>query len=142
MTNPFHVLIPVAVLALAVTGCQSSNSPASSTPAAGATAQYAVPATTSPLMSVDPANIAQCDPGVVATVKWNTQVASTDTSVVSNEIWVGASATDLKLFAAGGAQGQAETGPWTHPGSHFVLKNKADGKVLADVTVGGPKCPV
>ena len=139
MTKRFRLLIPVAVLTFALTGCQSSNSPASSTPAASATTHYAVPATTSPLMSVDPANVAQCDPGVVATVKWNIQ--SADTSAAMTEVWVGASSTDIKLFAAGGAQGQAETGPWTHPGAHFVLKNKADGKVLADVTVGGPKCP-
>jgi hypothetical protein len=139
MTKPFHLCIPVAVLALALTGCQSSNSPTSSTPAASSSTHYAVPATTSPLMSVDPANIAQCDPGVVATVKWNTHAAEPSADMV--EVWVGASSTELKLFAAGGGQAQAETGPWTHPGSHFVLKNKADGKVLADVTVGGPKCP-
>lgn len=139
MTKPPYLLIPAAVLIFALSGCQQSSSPASTTQSAAAATQYAVPATTSPLMSVEPANVASCDPGVVATVKWHTQ--SADVSAVSNEIWVGASATDLKLFAAGGAQGQAETGPWTHPGTHFVLKNKADGKVLADVTVGGPKCP-
>ncbi len=139
MTKPLYLLIPAAVLTFALSGCQQSSSPASTTQSAAATTQYAIPATSSSLMSVDPATIASCDPGVVATVKWNTQ--SADVSAVSNEIWVGTSAADLKLFAAGGAQGQAETGPWTHPGTHFVLKNKADCKVLAEVTVGGPKCP-
>lgn len=139
MTKPFRLLIPVAVLILTLTGCQSSNSPTPSTPAASATTPYAVPATTSPLMSIAPANVAQCDPGVVATVKWDAR--SADAAATMMEVWVGASSTDIKLFAAGGAQGHAETGPWTHPGTHFVLKNKADGKVLADVTVGGPKCP-
>lgn len=138
MTKRFRLLIPVAVLTFALTGCQSSNTPTSSTPAAGATTQYAVPATTSPLISVEPANVAQCDPGVVATVKWDIQ--SADTSAAMTEVWVGASSTDIKLFAAGGAQGQAETGPWTHPGTHFVLKDKDGGKLLGEAIVGGPVC--
>lgn len=90
------------------------------------------------VIDVVPVTIATCDPGVVATVYWDAQAVQATTD--ATEIWVGTNSADLKLFAAGGSKGQAQTGPWTRPGMYFVLKNKDDGKVLGDVTVGGPNC--
>lgn len=90
------------------------------------------------VINIIPVTIATCDPGVVATVYWDAQAAQATTT--ATEIWVGSNSADLKLFAAGGTKGQVKTGPWTRPGMHFVLKNKEDGKVLGDVTVGGPSC--
>ena len=76
---------------------------------------------------------------MVVTVHWNAQAVHSATT--ATQIWVGANAKDLKLFSEGGGQGMTQTGRWTGPGTHFVLKDKDDGKVLADTTVGGPKCP-
>jgi len=136
-------LLPAAMLVLALSGCQQASAPAPGNSSAAQSTPtvntHAVPASTSSAMKVTPATIATCAPGIVATVHWDAQAAHVTTS--NTEVWVGSNPTDLKLFAAGGNQGQANTGPWTHPGTHFVLKNKDDGKVLGDVTVGGPSCP-
>jgi hypothetical protein len=136
-----HFLLPVAILAFAITGCQQASAPAP-TPGSGAAAggqPGAVQATSNAALSITPATISTCDPGVEATVNWDAQAAHETTT--SAEVWVGTSPADLKLFAAGASTGQAQTGPWTHPGSYFVLKNKVDGKVLAEAKVGGPVCP-
>lgn len=94
---------------------------------------------TIPVVDVVPAAIATCGAGVVATVRWNASAANIITG--NTEIWVGPNnSADLKLFASGKSRGQAQTGPWTRPGMHFVLKDKDDGKVLGGVTVGGPDC--
>ena len=143
MSRYLPLLILATALVLAISGCQQAAAPAAGNSAAAqpapAIGTSAVPASTSFAMSVTPATIATCNPGVVATVHWNAQAAHVTTS--NTEVWAGSNPTDLKLFAAGGSQGQAQTGPWTHPGTRFVLKNKDDGKVLGDVTVGGPSCP-
>lgn len=137
MFKPTRFLLPAAMLMLAVTGCQQASAPA---PVAAAGGQSGgVQATSNAALSVVPATIAKCDPGVEATVNWDAQSAHAATN--STEVWVGTSSADLKLFAAGASKGQAQTGPWTHPGTLFVLKNKVDGKVLADARVGGPVCP-
>ncbi len=139
--SPFLFL--ATSLLLAISGCQQESTAAAGNSTATRPAQTiktsAVPASTRSAMSVTPTTIATCDPGVVATVRWNAQAAHVTTS--NTEVWVGSKPMDLKLFTAGGNQGQAQTGTWTHPGTHFVLKNKDDGKVLGDVTIGGPSCP-
>lgn len=78
-----------------------------------------------------------CD-GIVATVHWNASKVGANTD--STEIWVGPSDSETKLFSAGGESGDTQTGPWTRPGTHFLLKNKQDGKVLGEAIVGGPAC--
>jgi hypothetical protein len=120
-----------ALLLLAITGCQQQSDPTS-------TASTARPASSSAI-SVEPATLSTCGTGVVATVRWNANAVHASTN--ATQIWLGADAANQKLFSEGGAEGQAQTGPWTEPGTHFVLKNKDNGKVLADTTVGGPKCP-
>jgi hypothetical protein len=137
MFKPQRFMIPSAILVLAMTGCQQSSAPGNTT--AAQSAQGAVQATSNSIVSVEPSSIASCDSGVTTTVNWNAQAAHVTTT--ATQIWVGPNATDLKLFSEGGSNGKTQTGPWTFPGTHFVLKNKTDGKVLADVTVGGPKCP-
>jgi hypothetical protein len=79
-----------------------------------------------------------CDVAAEAAVKWDAHAAHHKTSDV--EIWVGTDPTDLKLFVAGGAQGEAKTGAWTRPGMHFVIKDKGTGKMLGEAVVGGPGC--
>lgn len=130
-------LLPAAMLMLFITGCQQASAPVPGV--AAGEPSGAVQATSNAALSITPAIIQKCDPGVEATVNWNAQSAHATTT--STEVWVGSSATQLKLFAAGGSKGQAQTGPWTHPGTYFVLKNKVDGKVLAEAKVGGPICP-
>jgi hypothetical protein len=123
---------------LALSACQQESASLGPAPSdKGAVQAQTIAATSSPAISVDPATMRGCD-ALVASVKWD--VSKADVSTNSTEIWVGPSATDTKLFVAGGAQGEMQTGPWTLPGMHFVLKNKEGGKVLAEAIVGGPKC--
>lgn len=123
---------------LALSACQQESSPrASASSDKGGGKVQVIAATSSSVISVDPATMKGCDT-IVATVKWDVSRAGVSTN--STEIWVGSSVTDTKLFGAGGAQGSMQTGSWTLPGMHFVLKNKEDGKVIAEAIVGGPKC--
>jgi len=129
---------------MAVSGCQKTSAPAAGNSAAQPTVAANpnwTPATNSSVISVAPATIATCGPGVVAVVHWDAQNAQDTTA--STEVWVGSNPADanLTLFTEGGNQGQSQTGPWTSPGTHFVLKDKSDGKVLGDAVVGGLKCP-
>lgn len=141
------------LLTIAITGCQNDNSPqptpaesptatgtvsvasATSVQAASSTADHA---STNTVISIVPAELQSCGNAVV-TVRWDASKAGVSTA--ETEIWVGSSADDLKLFSAGGAAGEAQTGPWVRPGSYFVLKNKADGKEIGHAVVGGPVCP-
>ena len=140
-----------AVLLLALAGCQQQSAPTAPTSAAVAataagpgaqagvtTQQDEVSSTSSPVLSVVPATLATCSTGVVVTVRWNASTVLA--AATATQIWVGPNATNLKLFSEGGTKGETQTGPWTAPGTHFVLKTKNDGKVLADTTVGGPQC--
>lgn len=127
---------------LALAACQPESAPAPTSKSAP-TAQTAAPAatsvaTTSPLLTIEPATMPACDPAAEATVKWDVSKAHSDVSTV--EVWVGTNSSDQKLFAEGGASGESKTGPWTRPGTHFTLKNKADGKMLGEAVVGGPHC--
>jgi hypothetical protein len=132
-----HLTTLVAAL-LALSACQQKSSPsASASSDKGADEAQVIAATSSPVISVDPATMKGCD-AIVASVKWDVSKAGVSTN--STEIWVGSSVTDTKLFGAGGAQGAMQTGAWTLPGMHFVLKNRENGKVIAEAIVGGPKC--
>lgn len=137
-----NFFLPAAFLILAVTGCQQGSAPSDVTSAHSAQAssgERGIPATSDPSLSIQPTTITTCGPGIVATVSWDAQAAHVTTA--ATQVWVASNVTDLKLFTEGGSKGQAETGPWTRSGSRFVLKNKDDGKTLAEATVGGPKCP-
>lgn len=131
MSRTANFTLTASILLFALTGCQQQSDPASTPSGAG-------PASSSAL-SVEPATLSTCGAGVVATVRWNANAVHASTN--ATQIWVGADAANQKLFSEGGVEGKTQTGPWTEPGTHFVLKNKDNGKVLADTTVGGPKCP-
>lgn len=141
MSRTVRLALTASIFLLALAGCQQQSSPTASpgTQASTTSKQDEVPATSSSALSVEPATLTTCGNDVVTTVRWNAQAVHAATT--ATQIWVGPNATDLKLFSEGGAQGEIQTGPWTGPSTHFVLKNKDDGKVLADTTVGGPKCP-
>ncbi|BFI96978.1 MAG: hypothetical protein RSP_24880 [Rhodanobacter sp.] len=131
----------IAFLALAMltlAACQQESAPPVSAQSKnGAGSNQTIAAKSSPAISIDPATMKSCD-GIAATVHWDASKVGTNTD--STEIWVGPSDSDTKLFSAGGATGDTQTGPWTHPGTHFLLKNKQDGKVLGEAIVGGPAC--
>lgn len=129
-------MLVAAVLALAA--CQQESAPSIAAQSTNsAAALQAVVAKSSPAISVDPASMKGCD-SIVATVQWDAAKAGVSTS--DTEIWTGPSDTDTKLFSAGGAAGTTKTGPWSQPGTHFILKNKQDGKVLGEAVIGGPAC--
>lgn len=131
------VLIVATLLALA--GCQKESTsvpPASPQSDKTASGQIAA-AISNPAITVAPDTLQNCD-GAVATVHWDASKAGSNTD--STEIWVGSSNADAKLFSAGGNSGEAKTDAWTRPGTHFILKNKPDGKELGQAVVGGPVC--
>lgn len=132
-----HHLMLIAAVALTVAACQNESAPPVSNQGVGTAATATVDAKSSPVISVDPATLKSCD-NVVASVKWDATKGGSTAD--STEIWTGPSSSDTKLFAAGGATGEAKTGPWSHPGTHFILKDKKDGKVLGEAVIGGPTC--
>ncbi len=120
--------------AIAVAGCQAEGIPPPE--------QSKAPASTSSHQSnganfeVQPDAMASCDPAAEAVIRWD---ASGLPDAQSLEVWV-VSGGEEKLFAAGGQKGEAKTGPWTRPGTRFVLKNPTTKRALADIVVTGPAC--
>lgn len=141
MNRTASLALTTSVFLFVLAGCQQQSAPAASpdTQASATSSRGEVPGTSRSALSVQPATLATCANDVVVTVHWNAQTVHAATT--TTQIWVGSNTTNLKLFSEGGAQGETQTGPWTGPGTRFVLKDKNDGKVLADATVGGPKCP-
>lgn len=123
-----------------LTACQKESAPAVDTAATAQSGhvQAAIPASSSSVISVTPSSLQNCDKGIEATVSWDASKAKVTTE--STEIWVGTDAASMKLFSAGGAAGQTQTGPWTRPGTRFNLRNKQDGRTLGEATVGGTTC--
>lgn len=144
----------ILLISLTVAGCQNEASspqssptqaspdsgtapePVSSTQTAANINATTAPKTSSAIYTV-PAEVSNCN-GAVVTVKWDATKAGVSTE--ATEVWVGYSASDGKLFAAGGTAGEAQTGPWARPGSYFLLKNKVDGKEIGHAVIGGPAC--
>jgi hypothetical protein len=132
--------LATGLLVTMLAACQEESAPAAKTDASGQQVQAptSIPASSSSVISVIPSAIQSCNKGIEATVSWDAGKAKSTTE--RTEIWVGADAASMKLFSAGGATGQTKTGPWTIPGTHFVLKNKQDGSPLGEAVVGGPGC--
>ena len=109
----------------------TSASPAPAEPAAPAT-----PATPQGvgLLTTEPAELT-CDRPQAISVRWD--VAAVEPAVELVEIWTG---QPLSLFASGAVAGEAVTGPWALPGTIFVLRDKATGRDLDRIVVGGPAC--
>jgi len=130
--------ILVAAVSLVLTACQQEGG---AMPTGQPTAQAPkapIAAVTNPFISVTPSVVDSCDHPAKVTVKWDVHAAHGKTSGVS--VLVGTDPTDLKLFVSGGAQGEAQTGPWTRSGAHFVLKDKDTGRILGEAVTGGPDC--
>ncbi|MDE2156062.1 MAG: hypothetical protein KGJ32_09265 [Xanthomonadaceae bacterium] len=126
---------------LMLPACQQESTSAAgntATPASATSSAIAAAPRANPLIVIEPASLPVCQPAAVTTVKWN--VRGTRGNVTTVEIWAGVSSSDMKLFAEGGPVGEARTGAWTIPGTHFSIRNKADGESLGEVIEGGPKC--
>lgn len=93
---------------------------------------------TSSMLKFEPLSLAVCEPAAEVTVKWD--VRSVYPDVHNVQVFVKSDNSE-NLFAEGIAWGDAKTGPWARPGKPiFVLKDKANGKVLVEATISGPKC--
>ena len=88
------------------------------------------------VFTVEPSRMETCDPAVEANIRWD---AAAIPAVTTVEIWV-SDGTEFKLFAAGGAQGEVKTGPWTRPGARFQVRNPSSKQLLAELQIAGPKC--
>lgn len=113
-------------------------SPVTATPQSPAMAEAATnnDSVSPMLLTVNPSRMETCDPAVEADIRWDAAAVPTVTTV---EIWV-SDGTEFKLFVAGGAQGEAKTGPWTRPGARFQARNPHSKQVLAELQIAGPQC--
>lgn len=127
--------VSVALIALCACSQESTNTASpSSTPASAPTAVESKP---SGPAYVVPDELTDCTQGKIVTLKWDFRATNPEISNV--EILTGAPGHET-LFAAGGPNGEAPTGPWASPGTAFIIKNKTDGKELSRVVVSGPAC--
>ena len=142
MKSPYKVIVLLPAAALLLAACQHSSQETAA-PAAPASSAKSAPTTTAStpatasVLSVTPSSMAACDPAAVADVHWN---ASRHAGVNTVQIYIGTGSSE-KLFAEGGAAGDAKTGPWVRPGTVFTAKAKDSGTVLGTVTIAGPTCP-
>lgn len=136
--HKFLKLTLCASLLLTLAACQQGSAPVTSHEATSASsaANPAIQAKMGKLITTVPSTLAACAPSSEVTVKWDAQSAQ----VANVEVWAG-SGTKAKLFAAGGAKGEAQTGLWVIPGAHFELRDKSTGKTIDEAVVGGPTCP-
>jgi len=130
----------VALVALATLASCQKNVPGA-TPGSTVSVQSSAVASQAPaagVLSVEPAKMTACDPAAVATVKWD--IGNRNPGVTDVELSVQSGNEAPKIFAAGGAAGQTQTGQWARPGTHFELKDKATGKLLDQISIQGPDC--
>lgn len=143
--NRSLIAIPFALLLTSCSNQQPAPVTTDATPVAASNSTPPAPAPAARIevaetrfIHAEPAELDNCDYGVVL-VKWNTSTAETPPAVV--EIYSGSSAGETPgLFAAAGATGEKETGPWVRPGSTFSLRDKATGAELERLVIGGPRC--
>lgn len=133
--NKLFKLTICSLIFLTLAACQQTSSPTPSS-AVSSSAEPTTQTAASKLITTVPSTLSACTPSSEVTVKWDAQSAK----VANVEVWVGSS-TKTKLFAAGGAKGEAQTGLWVIPGAHFELKDKSTGKIIDETVVGGPNCP-
>ena len=142
MKPPYRAIVLLPAAALLLAACQHSSQETAAAVAAASSAKSALAATatapaTAGVLSVTPSSMAACDPAAVADVHWNT---SRHAGVNIVQIYISTGSSE-KLFAEGGATGDAKTGPWVRPGTVFTAKAKDSGTVLGMVTISGPTCP-
>ena len=141
MKPPYKAIVLVPAAALLLAACQHSSQETAASPASDSSDKSAPAATTAPatadVLRVTQSNMAACHPAAGADVRWD---ASRHAGVNTVQIDIGTGSSE-KLFAEGGATGDAKTGPWVRPGTVFTAKAKASGKMLGTVTVAGPTCP-
>ena len=93
---------------------------------------------TSSVLTFEPPSLSACNPASEVIVKWDVRTVHPEVQIL--QVFVNDGITE-KLFAEGSPLGEAKTGPWAQPGKpRFVLKNKANGKVLLEAAIGGPNC--
>ena len=105
-----------------------------------APAKSQLPAATGVRLTITPAAIPGCDPQakITAVIRW--RVDTPGTTAVLLEISDAGSAA-RKLFAQGGASGEATTGQWVSNGMQFHLRDATSGKDLATQVIGHAPCP-
>ncbi|TNY25667.1 hypothetical protein BV497_12335 [Fulvimonas soli] len=90
-------------------------------------------------MRVTPSALRECEVkpgvGVAVQVAWDASRAG----VTTTKAWVQAPGGERKLWTAGGATGSQTTGPWTSPGTTFVLTDGGD-RTLAQATIAAVPC--
>lgn len=91
------------------------------------------------LINVVPGAMTSCDPAAEATVRWDLHGTHSEAKTVDVYVDDG---SNVQLFTEGGPSGEAKTGPWTRPGTTFILKNKTSSEKLDEVRVSGPTCQV
>jgi len=141
MNKTLLVILPLALLLTACGEKQTATVTGDANPQPDAAAPAAVDRIDVPktrFIHAEPAELASCEYGKVL-LKWDTSTADKPPAVV--EIYSGNAEETPGLFAAAGATGEKETGPWVRPGSTFSLRDKSTGTKLERLVIGGPRCP-
>lgn len=98
-----------------------------------------LPAVAGARLTLTPAAIPGCDPQakIIAVIRWHVDTPGTTAVLVEIS---DAGSTARKLFAQGGASGEATTGQWVGNGMQFHLRDASSGKDLATQVIGHAPC--
>ena len=134
--------IPVALLMLALCGCQkpaSDNVAAETAPVVPQAAANLARSSENGMLTIDPAVVRAC-PGapesVAAKVKWD----ASSMGVQGAQVWMQAPGEEKKLWLSGLPVGEDVTGPWLRAGSTVTLTIGEEQKELARVVVSADDC--
>lgn len=136
-----NVLTMCVVLIL----CGCKQNPDAPDPQSTATEKTSAPSpdmsvtTDNGMLTLDPAFLSSCAgaPDIIATqVKWDASATGTEGA----EIWLQSVGEEKKLWAATGATGSGETGPWMRVGSMVILVDGRNKQELARLALGSRPC--
>jgi hypothetical protein len=125
--------LPVATVLLLAACGQAPNAPSESSPAKAET-----PATGG--LSATPDTVRTCDAGkkLTSRLQWDVTGSKAENVTVTVE---NPKTHQEKRFGHGGPVGTKQTGPWLRPGLVFRVRDSANGRELAAVTIKGVPCP-
>ena len=137
------LVILIACLAF-TSGCRRTDAPSATQGANGATTPTPSAVATAPAVPVrgllaDPAVVRTCDvrKGVRTSLRWDVSESGAEKVVLYA---LSPKQAQERPFGRGGPIGSKQSGPWLRPGMVFRLRDQADGRELASVTITGVPC--
>lgn len=140
------ITIALVTTTLAIVGCSNDSAPTPSAEAITEAAPLPVQsAEADTLITTEGENKlisathrkTSCETGVPAKISWDIS-SIPDSSAV--EVFVYRGNDSESLFSAGGATGEAETGPWVYSGTTFALYDAEKKQQLDKLVIPGSDC--